>query len=57
VAPDYSEQLAALDALAAEDSSTSPVALLSAITGSAGVGKTALAVHWARRRRPCRRGR
>jgi DNA-binding SARP family transcriptional activator len=43
-----SDQLTALDAIAVGDGASSPVAILSAITGSAGVGKTALAVHWAR---------
>lgn len=41
-------QLAELDRMAAVDSSTSPIAILSTITGSAGVGKSALAVHWSR---------
>ncbi len=41
-------QLAELDRMASADHSTSPVAILSTITGSAGVGKSALAVHWSR---------
>ena len=44
------DQLAGLDKLATrwDEDGTSPVAILSTITGAAGVGKTALAVHWAR---------
>lgn len=40
-------ELAALDQLAAGDPSTAVV--ISAVAGTAGVGKTALAIHWARR--------
>ena len=38
----------ALDQISLGDGSTSPIAIISAITGTAGVGKTALAVHWGR---------
>jgi DNA-binding SARP family transcriptional activator len=41
-------QLAALDTAAVGDGVASPLALISAVTGAAGVGKTALAVYWAR---------
>ena len=42
------EQLARLDALLADGTGTSPgTVVITAIAGTAGVGKTALAVHWA----------
>ena len=44
-------ELAALDALLT-DSDASPAVLISALSGTAGVGKTALAVHWAHSVRP-----
>ena len=40
------QQLDALDAIAADASVVSPVSVLSAVTGAAGMGKTALVVHW-----------
>lgn len=40
--------LDALDAMLAPDSDQSPAVVISALVGTAGVGKTALAVHWAR---------
>jgi len=43
-----SEQLARLDALLASDEQPTAV-VISAVSGTAGVGKTALAVHWAHR--------
>ncbi|TWP46976.1 tetratricopeptide repeat protein [Lentzea tibetensis] len=42
-------QLKDLDALLAQVNGPSPTALVAVLSGSAGVGKTALAVHWARR--------
>jgi DNA-binding SARP family transcriptional activator/tetratricopeptide (TPR) repeat protein len=42
------EQLARLDALLTGGRSAEGVVVISAIAGTAGVGKTALAVHWAR---------
>ncbi|WP_281251388.1 AfsR/SARP family transcriptional regulator [Lentzea waywayandensis] len=42
-------QLAGLDAVLAQLNGPSPTALVVVLSGSAGVGKTTLAVHWARR--------
>ncbi|MEV4759681.1 tetratricopeptide repeat protein [Micromonospora sp. NPDC049559] len=44
------DQLARLDGMLADSSGAAPTAvLISALSGTAGVGKTALAVHWAHR--------
>jgi tetratricopeptide (TPR) repeat protein/transcriptional regulator with XRE-family HTH domain len=43
------EELAKLDALLALPSDRPTVAVISALSGMAGIGKTSLAVHWARR--------
>ncbi|WP_213013982.1 helix-turn-helix transcriptional regulator, partial [Paractinoplanes toevensis] len=43
------EELAELDALLAHPGQRPTVAVISALSGMAGIGKTALAVHWARR--------
>jgi tetratricopeptide (TPR) repeat protein/transcriptional regulator with XRE-family HTH domain len=43
------EELAELDALLAVPSERPTVAVISALSGMAGIGKTSLAVHWARR--------
>ncbi|GIF23044.1 tetratricopeptide (TPR) repeat protein/transcriptional regulator with XRE-family HTH domain [Actinoplanes tereljensis] len=43
------EELAELDALLAHPSERPTVAVISALSGMAGIGKTSLAVHWARR--------
>ena len=45
------KQLATLDNLHAEAADGSSAVVISAVSGTAGVGKTALAVHWGHRRR------